>query len=468
MFFVLLNRVRAYISRHFLLARGQRLAVGVSGGPDSIALLHLLTRLRSEYELNLVAAHLHHGLRPEAEGDAEFTAQTASAWDVECVVERTDVAALARAERLSIEEAGRKARYEFFARIAPTAAVAHNADDQAETVLMHFLRGSGTAGLRGMLPKSSGIGGQTVVRPLLAVTRAGIEAYLSSHELEYRVDATNVDRTFFRNRLRHELIPFLETYNPNIREILRRTADVSAGEYELLRELVEQAWNAAIVTRQSAPATFHFDLHRWRSFPLALQRALLREAAHRLQPGERNIDFTPIAAAALWAQTAESGHTADLLGGLCLSIVGGELRIGAWPQSFLSSHPSPITDLIIPGETVFLTHIFAASILDSISLAEIESNPDPWMACLDADLGPFVLRARRPGDRFQPLGMGGQTVKLSDYMINRKIPVDERDTWPLLCCGQDAETVLWVCGYALAEQGRVREGTRRVVRVSSG
>lgn len=469
MFIVLLHRVRAYISRHFLLTHGQRLAVGVSGGPDSIALLHLLTRLRADYGLKLIVAHLHHGLRPEADGDAEFVTQTASEWDVECVVERVDVAALASAEHLSVEEAGRKSRYVFFARIAPTVAVAHNADDQVETVLMHLLRGSGMAGLRGMLPKSSGqwsvVSDQTIIRPLLAVSRAEIEAYLAAHELEYRTDATNADTTFFRNRLRHELLPFLETYNPNIREILFRTADVMAGEYELLRGVIEKAWDDTLAGPSGAAVTF--DLLRWRALPLTLQRALLREAVHRLRPGLRNVDFTPVDNAVHWSQTTESGHTADLLGGLCVKVVGSEMCVCAWDQSPRESSnlQSPISNLFIPGETSFLNHTFTVTLLDSFSLADIASNPNPWTAYLDAGLAPFALRTRRPGDRFEPLGMHG-TTRLSDFMINRKMPVDAREGWPLLACGEKGETVLWVCGYAVSERAKVTKNTGRVVKVT--
>ena len=480
MFFVLLARVKAFISRHKLIIPGQTLAVGVSGGPDSIALLHLLTRLRADYDLKLIACHLDHGLRPDSGREAEFVARTAGAWGVDSVIERADVPALARTGHLSVEEAGRAARYEFFARAAEAVAVAHHADDQVETVLMHFLRGSGIAGLRGMLPKTMH-NNLVVIRPLLPIPRPDIETYLAEHKLDFVVDPTNADQTFFRNRLRHELIPFLETYNPNIRQILNRTAEVMTGDYELLRGLVEKAWAETILAprsndlphRGASRSRYYkditFDLRRWRSLPLPLQRALLREAIHRLNPNERNADFTPIDGVARWTQTADSGHTADLLGGLCVSVVGEELRVGPWEQLQTSreavkfqitSYQLPIT-----GKATFLGHHFAVTLLDTFSLADIEANPDPFTAYLDADLAPFTLRTRRPGDRFQPLGMTGAT-KLSDFMINKKVPVDQRDSWPLLCCGVDAEIVLWVPGYAIAEQGRVTEGMSRVVRVS--
>lgn len=468
---MLLAPVRAFARKHGLFAPKQRLAVGVSGGPDSLVLLHLLTRLRAELELDLRVAHLHHGLRPAADEDAEFVAEIAKAWDVPCTVERADVAAIAKEQRLSVEEAGRLARYAFFARLAPAAAVAHNADDQAETVLMHLLRGSGLAGLRGMLPKASNQWSvnseQVIVRPLLGTTRAEIEAYAAAHDLKPRIDPTNADTTFFRNRLRHELLPFLETYNPNIRQILNRTAEVVAGDHELLRGLVAQTWADTVLTSPAVAAAF--DLIRWRTLPLPLQRALLREAVNRLRPNLRDVDFTPVENAVAWAQTAESGHTADLLGGLCLKIVGSTLIVSEWERrldasrgELDASRREYETPLAIPGVTRFLDWQFTTEIV-----AASEPNPDRWTAFLPHPPPNFgrpalKIRARHPGDRFQPLGMGGHTVKLSDFMINQKIPVTERDRWPLVVSGG---TILWVCGYRVSEWAR--GGAGEMVKVSA-
>jgi tRNA(Ile)-lysidine synthase len=459
---VLLQRVNAYISRHSLISHGQTLAVGVSGGPDSIVLLHLLTQLRDQYALNLTVVHLDHGLRPDSDLDAEFVARTASAWGIASVVERADVGALAQARGLSVEEAGRVARYELFAKVAPAVAVAHHADDQAETVLMHFLRGSGIAGLRGMLPVTQQFG-LTVIRPLLDVTRAEIETYIAEHQLSFVIDPTNTDTTYFRNRLRHELLPILEAYNPNIRERLRHTAEVMQGDYELLRRLVTEAWD--YVGLKNDAQRCDFDLAKWRALPVALQRALLRESVGQLKAELRDADFDPIDHAARWSQTAQSGHRADLLGGLYVEIVGTELRVGNWIDVNTEDEHTTDAVLLNEGATQFDEAVFIVIPLDSFSMDEIEANTDKNTAYLDASLAPFYLRTRREGDRFQPLGMDG-TMKLSDYMINRKMLLDRRDTWPLVCCGENAETVLWVCRIGMSEAGRVKAETGRVVKIS--
>ena len=284
-----LRQVRRTIESHALLARSDAVVVGVSGGPDSLCLLHLLLRLREEYDLRLHVAHLHHGARgADADADAEFVAALAAEWGLPVTVERRDVPALACEHRLAFEEAARRVRYAFLARVAGEIgarriAVAHNADDQAETVLMHFLRGAGPAGLRGMLPatpiidyrmleplmvqeargkrQENGERAQqscilhpascVIIRPLLEVERVDIESYCTEQGLKPRFDRSNLDTTYFRNRLRHELLPLLETYNPNVRARLCHTAAVIAADYDLLAQLRERAWDDVLLIAET-------------------------------------------------------------------------------------------------------------------------------------------------------------------------------------------------------------------------
>ncbi len=221
------------------------LLIGVSGGPDSLALLHVLKSIFSADQL--VVAHLHHGWREEAGADAQFVTDTAVTWHIPCHIEKIDVAALAHAASLSLEEAGRKARYDFFARLAEetgakVVAVGHHADDQAETVLMHLLRGSGLAGLRGMRPVSPlpGMPELKLIRPFLAASRAEIEQYCRENHLQPISDSTNQDTTFFRNRLRHELLPLLRTYNPQIDSHLQQMAAIIEADYDLLDTIMQK------------------------------------------------------------------------------------------------------------------------------------------------------------------------------------------------------------------------------------
>jgi len=237
----LLTQVMETIEEYGLLVRGEPVVVGVSGGPDSLCLLHVLKHLAPGYGVTLHVTHLEHGIRgEESEADAQFVAGLAHRWGLPVTVEHADVPRLAEEEGLAPEEAARRARYGFLARVAgqigaSRIAVGHNADDQVETVLMHFLRGSGLAGLRGMLPLSplgelrlgaalrdSPLAGELrLIRPLLEVARPAIEAYCRSRGLQPRFDRSNLDTTYYRNRLRHELLPMLEGYNPNIRALVK-------------------------------------------------------------------------------------------------------------------------------------------------------------------------------------------------------------------------------------------------------
>ena len=385
----LLAPVRKYAQRYRLFSPGETVVVGVSGGPDSLCLLHLLRRLAPELRLWLHVAHLHHGLRGiEADADATFVAELADCWGLPCTIGRADVTALAREAGQSLEEAARQARYRFLAEIAEaggaaTLAVGHNADDQAETVLMHFLRGSGAAGLRGMLPRtplddyrlfrtvfdtghdasaaegsgetaddqeSSALDGVNqrhlrsilsdgngeagdplsssdphvvasprlhLVRPLLAIPRAEIEAYCVKHRLAPRIDRSNADTTFFRNRLRHELLPILETYNPGIRDVLSHTAEVLAGDHAVLSRAVEIAWTSLVSVE--GPDEVRFSLPGWRGLPLGLQRATCREAIHRLRRSVRDINWEHVERAVWLAREGHTGQVATLAAGLELS-----------------------------------------------------------------------------------------------------------------------------------------------------
>ncbi len=479
-----IDRVREAIRRHHLLSPGEMVVVGVSGGPDSLCLLHLLCRLRQEYDLGLHVAHLHHGLRDaDADADAAFVHALAADWGLPCTVEQADVLGLADKHRLAVEEAARRARYDFLGRVAEevgalTIAVGHNADDQAETVLMHFLRGSGLAGLRGMLPLTPLneyrlINGQSrplrLIRPLLEISRSEIEAYCSFYGLQPRFDLSNLDTTYFRNWLRHQVIPLLERHNPNVREVLRRSARVLTDDYALLRGLLEETWPR--VVRNETSQSIVFDLAAWRALHPSLQRSTLREAIHRLRCSLRNINFLHVENALFVARDGTTGNRATLPQGLLLTVGYDHFTVADadaveplpdWPLLLPDSAPLPVS---LPGLTLLPETDWAiqADLLDSADLPEgWRDNADPWRAFLDADLvGEMLwLRTRRPGDRFQPQGLGGHTVKLGDFLTNQKVPRAIRDRLPLLV---GRVGIAWVCGLRVDERACVQRQTQRVL-----
>lgn len=496
---MLVGRVAATIRRHALLQPGDAVVVGVSGGADSLCLLHLLLQLAPQMHLRLHVAHLDHALRgAESDADAAFVESLAQKWGVPYTIERVNVRAVADEHRLSLEEAARQARYAFLAKTAQKVgathiAVGHHADDQAETVLMHFLRGSGVAGLRGMLPRMplsdyralpERAGGVVVelilVRPLLGVRRAEIETYCAQHGLEPRIDRSNADTTFHRNRLRHELLPILRQINPAIDEVLVHTADVMAGDFEILADATQDALAGIEVGVDPGSVKevgeVRLKLAEWRGLPIGLQRATARAAVGRLRRSLRNINWEHIDAAVRVGREGETGDSATIAAGLALAVGYDDLRIG--PEDATSSGVGPQVQVLLSlntpgaafGGVVALTDIGGGwrVRVALVSGAEVAptyaANTDPWTAYLDADsVGPqLAVRPRQPGDRFRPLGLGGHSTRVNEFMINAKVPAADRAGWPLLV---GAAGIAWLCGLRVDARSAIGPATQRVWRV---
>jgi tRNA(Ile)-lysidine synthase len=399
---------------------------------------------------------------------------------------------------LSLEEAARRARYAFLSDAgqtvgAATIAVAHNADDQVETILMHFLRGSGLSGLRGMRPRGplprapwgravveddllppvvAGSGPlQTLIRPLLHVPRAAIEAYCHQHDLQPRVDRSNDDLSFFRNRLRHELLPQLESYNPAVRTALRRTAVVLADEHHLLRQLLAEVWPQVVLHVDATSVAL--QLAPWRALHVALQRSVLREAIHHLRPGLRDVGFDHVESARqlLVDPACTTGQRVTLPRGLLLTVGYTTATIGeasappptaAGPQLAVSPLALQVPGVTpLPG-TTWRLHIEARAPAELP--VDWPANRDPWRAYLDADVVGLqpILRVRQPRDWFQPLGLGGHRSPVHAFMINHKLPAALRARWPLL---QGQDSLAWLTGLRIDERARVRPQTARVLIV---
>ncbi len=499
----LTTTLRATIREHRLLEHGDTVVVGVSGGPDSLSLLHALRASAQEFEWRLVVAHFNHQLRgEESDADEAFVVQLAREWGLPVANARWDVGAYAEENQQSIEQAARNLRYRFLLGAARqmranAVAVAHNADDQVETILLHFLRGAGLSGLRGMayktmllmkaerqttndqglateeaasIPGRSSAQGVWLIRPLLDVTRKEIEAYCLEHQLQPRVDETNFDTTILRNRLRHNVIPYLETINPNFGEVIRHTALSLSDDYDYIQQNV-----LGIFDRMSHPAenAIVFDLKWFRALPVNLQRGILREAVTRLR-GLNNISFRHIENARAVAADKEAGAEASLPQGLLLVVGYDDFTIG----EHLPLPDAPLlqgqTIALAVGEETFLpesdwgVRVFAVTpsppTVPGGSGLPAEGRGNRWQAEFDADKikGQLILRTRRPGDRFAPAGMGGRHKSLHEYMIDEKISRHPREFIPILA---DEEKILWVCGYRADERGLPKAATTRRVRV---
>ncbi len=452
--------------------------IGVSGGPDSLCLLDLARQIPN---LKIVVAHFNHKLRPEADQEAGFVGRVVEQMGLPFVSEAGDVSDYAEEQKLSLEEAARTLRYRFLfkqARIngAEAVAVGHTADDQVETVLMHFLRGAGLPGLKGMA-------GRTIlnefdaeiplVRPILHIWRTETEAYCREHDLKPVYDPSNNDETYFRNRLRHSLIPELEKYNPRIKNTLLRTAAALAGDYEAVAEAVDTIWSKVVLKEKSN--LIIFQAATMEDLPSGLRRNLVRRAMENLRPGMRNIDFETLERAATFSGGKTNSLPPDLLprkvdlsGGLTLYREGEAIYMAALEADLPSAHwplIDKIHELPVNGQVRLNENfILSAKEMEAESARSIAfENGDPFAAWVDADLtgDRFTIRARREGDVFSPLGMNRQTVKMREFYIKVKIPRRARAGWPLVCA---REQIVWVPGFRLAHPFRINDQTTRVVK----
>jgi len=460
------ERVDKFIAEHHLIPDERKLVVAVSGGPDSVCLLHILVGLREKLGITLHVAHLNHELRgDESDADASYVADLAQRLDLPCTVERRDVKAYQRSKRLSLEEAAREVRYRFMAEVAQATgakavAVGHTLDDHIETILMHLIRGSGTRGLRGLQPSGTWRFGKlalTVIRPLLEVNRKETAAYCRHYRLKPRLDTSNLSLSPLRNRIRQQLIPLLESYNPQVSEALLRTARIAADDLVALEEEALKMGRKIIKEQEN---TVILDKERFISLPTALQRHLLRASMEKLLGSLMDVESRHIEEI-MTSLHKPAGKIITLPDGLIFAIEYGRYLLGNNPTA-LSPFPSLETEhaLQIPGITALPGWQVKADVMERKPITE-EGNS--WTAYFDLDQtgDKLTVRPRCPGDRFQPLGMS-QPKKLNEFMIDSKIPQAWRRRIPIVC---SPELIIWVAGWRIDERVKVTADTNQFLRL---
>ncbi len=465
----LTERVCRTIDRYGLLPPGARVMVAASGGADSTALVCLLREAATRLRIELVGlAHFNHMLRGEAaDEDERFCRALADRFSLAFDAGRGDVRAAARRWGTSIEEAGRRLRYEFLdlarERTGAThVAIGHTRDDQAETVLMHLLRGAGTLGLGGM-PVSR----EAFVRPLVDCGHRELVEHLDVAGVAFREDESNLDRRHLRNRIRHDVLPVLEQITPTTRQALARAAESARADAEYLDELA--AGRLTQIAEVEPGLGMTLDARALTGLPIALARRVANLALKRASGG-RFVGFDQaerllaLARGSLRGPTALPGVRASLTASGRLQLLpaqgrgrAGEPATGA-PRTFFRE------SLSIPGEAVLgdgraLSSEFRPGGLETVGT--IEPGAHRWTGVVDADLvSGLSVRFRRPGDRFRPLGLAGHK-KLQDVLVDRRVPRGERDRVPLVVDRDDR--IVWVAGYAISEDFRVTGRTRAVV-----
>lgn len=432
-----------------MLPRGARVLVALSGGPDSVALLHILRTLEARGELVVAgAAHFNHQLRgAEADADESFCRDLAAGTGIPFLAGRADVAARVRESGRSLEDAARQARYEFLNEAADSAgadaiAVGHSLDDQAETFLLRLIRGAGPAGLAGIRPRAG-----RVVRPLLDISRVELRQYAAEHGLGFRDDSSNADVRIPRNRVRLELLPQLSQFSPAIAATLAREAALAREDEEFLDRLaIESA--ASIVLVESGNVTV--DVAGLTALPPALASRVTRKAVAAAAPG-RFIGFQHIDDLLELARSGAEG-AAVALPGVTAVRRGPRIVFGiVSDRPFSNSFRFPLS---IPGEVAVPGWALSAARIEEPE--EVTPPPARGNTAVVAAAplrGPLAVRSRRPGDVFRPLGMHGRGRKLQDFLVDRKIARADRDSLPLVVDQDDR--IVWVVGQSVAEDFRV-------------
>jgi len=465
-----LNQVNETLKKRCKVTPKSRLLVGLSGGMDSSALLLGL----HELGYDLIAAHFNHHLRSGSDVDADIARRLSASIGVPFVLGERDVETFARENRLSIEEAARNARYQFLFQCAREAnaqavAVAHHANDQVETVLMNFLRGAGLDGLTGMAYR--GIVAEwdcqiPIVRPFLSIWREDIEAYCERKGLAVADDPTNREAVYARNRVRLELLPILEQYNPAIQEAIWRTADILQGDAEDIWSQDEVIWQTLKCVHTEDLVQLNYSALK--ELTHASLRRQLRRAIETIRPGLQNLDFETLERAVSFIAQPTRSRKITLSGKMDMRLEGDTILIhhedAKLPEVGLSIPEGWDEQILnVPGLIKLESGVCLRSALvdrESYVFSADESE-EVWFDADSLEL-PLTVRIRKAGDRMSLFGMGKQSQKISDLMVNEKIAARLRGRWPLVC---SQNNIVWVPGVRRCDAHKVTAQSTRILRI---
>ncbi len=450
------EKVLATLGRYELIRPNDVILVGLSGGPDSVALLHVLTALKRRLKLKIHAVYVNHQIRPKAASQEEkFCEKLCQKLRIPFVVVSESVPAFAQEEGIGLEEAGRLVRYHTFDLLSKTLnctkiAVGHHQDDRVETILFRLFRGTGPTGLVGIPVKR----GQ-VIRPLYDVSKAEILTYLKRHKVAYRVDSSNANEQFRRNYIRHSLLPAVrKRLNPSADKAILRLSEILAAEEGYIKQVAGQ-YSTRLVSRTPG-GKIQLALSRYPQYDLWLRRRLLRYCLEHVIGTDAGVDWETVERLDSFCLNPMS-RPVMLSGRVSAEHVDGKLVLFVRrKQQFEHRMTRPST--AVPE----LSSVVTRRVQTRTGKTPIYTK-DSFRATLDTDAvqGELSLRNVRPGDRFQPLGMKG-TKKVADILTDRKVPALFRDEVPVMC---DEAGIVWLPGFTIAERVKVTKNTKRLIRL---
>ncbi len=462
------EKILAAIQENRLVEPGDGVVVGVSGGPDSVCLLHVLHSLQELLKIKLYAVHINHMLRgKEADDDEEYTAALCSRLGITLEIIRRDVAAAAASSGSSLEETGREIRYSEFQKYASAAgasriAVAHNRNDQAETVMMHIIRGTGTAGLSGMEYKRDNI-----IRPLLGAGRNEIEAYCREAGLSPRTDSSNLEQDYTRNKVRLGLFPYInEKFGANIVDSLCRMSQNASMDESFLDKCASESFEKAVCERK--PGMVCLDLGQLRDLEPAIKMRVLRIALVNVSGSAKGVGSVHYNALLELIDKGTTGSAAELPRGIRAVVSYNLIRIFSLSAANAEnkSEEEYTMQLLIPGTV--LIPVLGSEITASVIMPEyidkygtVGYNPNVQYFDYDKVNQGINIRNRRTGDIFKPLNSNG-TKKLKEYFIDTKIPREDRGSIPLIATGNE---IVWIVGHKISDKFKVTENTKTVLKI---
>ncbi len=454
----MINKVKQTIEKYNLLDKGDKVVVALSGGPDSTALLVILTQIAEKSGFNLIAAHLNHGLRgEESNEDEKYSRELSKKMGVAFVARKIDKTGVERG--VSPEDYYRRQRYSFLNKVAQEQrakkiALGHNLQDQAETVLLNLLRGSGMEGLKGILPMREG----RYIRPLIEVSRREIIAFLNARGIQYRRDSSNESKQYLRNKIRGELIPYIkEKFNPKIEENLAQTAEILRNEDEFIGQYALEAMDSPYIQRKKNLISLNITYIN--KLPLAVRRRFFKALSESLNPEKNGFSFIHIKSLENLAQRKGSGKKVSLPFGIEARREYDNLileRKKASLKRIKYEYTMKIPDSINIKDRNVTFH------LQTINIDYIDCGSENKVYMdLDKISRPLILRNRRDGDWFQPLGMKGRK-KIKTFFIDRKIPRNERDEIMLIA---DRISVVWIEKMHLSDRVKITEDTKNILEL---
>lgn len=448
------------IKKYNMLEIGDKVIVALSGGPDSVCLLHILYTLKQKYNLTIYAAHVNHCLRgEEADADEEYAKKLSARLGIECFVKRVDINKLSKERGLSSESAGREARYEFFEELrkrlqANKIALAHNANDQAETVLMRIIRGSGMEGITGIKP----IRGNIFIRPIINIRRGSIEKYCEVNDLNPRIDKTNLENIYARNKIRLELIPYIEeNFNEDIISTLNRFADTISRDNDYLESLSQEMYKSYCEKKEHKVIIYKEAFEEQE----AILTRIVRKAISEIKGNLYNVEKVHIYDL-LKLQDGTTGRKINLPDNVTAFNNYGNIELS---RNKTSSKNEAQSEYTLSIDTKKLIEKFNISIsLRIISPNErINFKDGEYTKYFDADKvkNKVIVRSRKDGDRFTPFGMKN-SKKLKDFFIDLKVPQEERDKIPLICFDEE---IGWVVGFRISENYKISKDTKNILEI---